>query len=300
MSRRPGRMPLYEAMQTGAARGMRRLDVGAPGPGAESESSPTGFSGVMRVPAGIMMIGAAIGVLLLIAVYVVGYSRAESELQEDRDDKLLAEARSLYDPDAPFPAGTDGTIPAFPGGGRELPGGGAAEPPADGSTPDDGRSRGSGDASETPAGTEGDRDGDGGRSADGSSDRSSERAAAVDLPAVDAGEPAPALFGNRSGWGPILSDPRRAGFYYWIVAETTRPGAVRLCEFLRARGLEAYAVPGKNAFLRVAVLPGHRKRNDPQNADLVRLEESLERIGRAWQRAGGTSDLGDKYRSLQN
>lgn len=299
MSRRPGRMPLYEAMQTGAARGMRRLSGDAPREAAAEPGS--GFSGVMRVPAGIVMIAAGGVLLLLIAVYVIGYTRAESRIQDDSDETLLAEARNLWDPDAPVPAGIGVGIDEVdqPGGGTATRRPGAGENGDGDPVAGDGGSAGaaSGRDARDPADALADR-GTGG----GAPPNPDGAGRAAEASENDDAEGAEALFGNRSDWGRIQSDPRRAGFYYWIVAETTRTGAVRLCEFLRSRGLEAYAVPGNNAFLRVAVLPGQRQRRDPRNPDpdADRLEEAIERAGRAWRQAGGTSDLGDKYQSLQN
>ncbi len=97
-------------------------------------------------------------------------------------------------------------------------------------------------------------------------------------------------------WGAIESDPRVSGMHYLVLAETRPAGAVRLAEFCRSQGLEAYAVSSNNArFRRIIVLPGFasRSRSVPEAAQLI---DEVQRIGRMWKSEDpGGSDLSDAY-----
>jgi hypothetical protein len=107
--------------------------------------------------------------------------------------------------------------------------------------------------------------------------------------------PAPAMAG-----GPIVvtqgSDPRQSGLHYFVIAETREAGAVRLAQFCRQEGLEAYVVRGNNPRLRrVILLPGFttRLRTDPQ---VARLIERIFQVGAQWKaNERGASDLRDAY-----
>jgi hypothetical protein len=50
----------------------------------------------------------------------------------------------------------------------------------------------------------------------------------------------------RANWGDIESDPRKKGFYYYVLATTKPDGARRLANFCRNNGLETYVVPCDN------------------------------------------------------
>lgn len=98
---------------------------------------------------------------------------------------------------------------------------------------------------------------------------------------------------------PIVQDPRASGRNYYVLATTQPDGAIRLAEFCRERGLEAYVVGGHNArFSQVIALPAleSASSNDP----LVRsLREQILRIGRQWERSEpGATDLSDAYIQL--
>lgn len=103
-----------------------------------------------------------------------------------------------------------------------------------------------------------------------------------------------------AGWGPVTpaegSDPRVVGLHYFIVAETHPDGALRLAQFCRSQGLEAYVVPAHNAARRrVIILPGFETRART-NADVERLEERIFEVGAQWKAAErGASDLRDAY-----
>jgi hypothetical protein len=100
-----------------------------------------------------------------------------------------------------------------------------------------------------------------------------------------------------AAWGPVESDPRRAGRLYLVLAETRREGALRLAEYCRTNGLEAYVVGGDNGpRRRVILLPGFATRSDPE---LRSLMERVDQVGRAWKAEHrGESDLSDKYPHL--
>jgi len=99
--------------------------------------------------------------------------------------------------------------------------------------------------------------------------------------------------------GPIESDPREIGLHYITVATPPRDGAIKLAEFCRTEGLEAYVVAGHNAqSRRVILLPGFRSnvRTDPEIRSVL---VELERVGRLWKSTHrGQSDLSDNYLSL--
>ena len=94
--------------------------------------------------------------------------------------------------------------------------------------------------------------------------------------------------------GPIESDPRRAGRWYMVIAETRRGGALRLAEFCRSEGLEAYAVPVQNSSrVRVILLPGLTTQDGPERA---KVDTRIRAIGRRWKsQSRGNSDLADAY-----
>jgi hypothetical protein len=99
-------------------------------------------------------------------------------------------------------------------------------------------------------------------------------------------------------WGPIASDPRQRGLAYYILAQTTEAGAMRLAEFCRDQGLEAYVVSGNNPRLRrVIALPGVPP--DRATSDQARqLRQTIHDIGRSWSQAGlGRWDYHEAYLS---
>lgn len=100
-------------------------------------------------------------------------------------------------------------------------------------------------------------------------------------------------------WGPLRSDPRQAGYNYYVLVQTTAEGADRVARYCRKNGLEAYVLPVKNTpHWRVIALPGF-KPADSLSAEVRRLREQIRRIGGQWKRAeGGVTDFGDAYPSL--
>lgn len=99
--------------------------------------------------------------------------------------------------------------------------------------------------------------------------------------------------------GPIESDPRVEGAYYYVLATTRRDGAVRLANFCRQRGLEAYVVGGNNGrFAQVIVLPALETSS---NSDPLvrRMREQILKIGRLWENSEpGATNLSDAYVQL--
>ncbi len=99
-------------------------------------------------------------------------------------------------------------------------------------------------------------------------------------------------------WGPVESDPRQSGRYYFTLMQTTEAGALQLAGFCREKGLETYAISGHNTrSYRVIALPGFIDRN---GAIAVSLRTQIEAIGRQWAqlKASGGSNLQDAYPSL--
>ncbi len=106
--------------------------------------------------------------------------------------------------------------------------------------------------------------------------------------------------GKISSWGPVISDPRVAGYNYFTLMQTTKDGAVQLTEFCREKGLEAYVVSGNNTRLyRVIAFPGSVDRND---AVSIETRSKILAIGQQWAitNAGRGSDLKDSYSTLFN
>lgn len=109
------------------------------------------------------------------------------------------------------------------------------------------------------------------------------------------------LSGSQAGsgarqWGPIDSDPRRAGLNYYRLAETRADGARRLAEFCREQGLETYVVSSNNPRLRrVIALPGFEP-GQGTSPEARAVEALIHRIGREWKATEpGASDLRDAY-----
>ncbi len=93
----------------------------------------------------------------------------------------------------------------------------------------------------------------------------------------------------------FIGDPRERGLYYFVLAETRPDGALRLAEYCRGEGLEAWVIPRDNGGLaRVIVLPGLEtaSRSHPAARE---LDDRIGRIGRQWKSVGGHSSLEDRY-----
>lgn len=111
----------------------------------------------------------------------------------------------------------------------------------------------------------------------------------------------PARSGNSTTWGAVEPkvDPRKKGLNYFVLAETTQQGAIRLADFCRTHGLETYVVPGKNDRLRrIVTLPGFASsaRSSPE---IKALEALIHNVGDKWKKTQrGDTDLRDAYPSL--
>ena len=103
-----------------------------------------------------------------------------------------------------------------------------------------------------------------------------------------------------STMGPITSDPRITGMWYFTLVTTTESGATKLATFCRARGLETYVINADNSRLyRVIALPGSTKRNDAKMAETL---STIHTIGRKWADTSGGrgNDLRDAYPGLKS
>jgi hypothetical protein len=83
-------------------------------------------------------------------------------------------------------------------------------------------------------------------------------------------------------WGPILSDPREPGKNYFVLIHTQRESAIRLAQFSRDHGVEAYAIRANNLTLyKVVALPGYER--GERAADFVQaLERRIVEVARKW------------------
>lgn len=113
-------------------------------------------------------------------------------------------------------------------------------------------------------------------------------------PMIDPLDPA-ALADQLSAPEGSAVEPRTAGKWYFVLAETRPDGARRLAAYCKAQGLDAAAVPGHNVRLeRVIALPGLDSASTT-TAGYRHLDDQIRTVGRRWNAAGGTTDLSDRY-----
>ena len=106
-----------------------------------------------------------------------------------------------------------------------------------------------------------------------------------------------AATGSSAALGPATAgDPRQAGLSYFVLCSTLEANALKVVDFCRSKGLDAYVVPDQNGRLReVTVLPGFEagERSSPA---IKELEERIRKVGVSWKASGsGNSDFGDRY-----
>jgi hypothetical protein len=97
--------------------------------------------------------------------------------------------------------------------------------------------------------------------------------------------------------GPAAAgDPRQAGLSYFVLCSTLEANALRVVDFCRSKGLDAYVVPDQNGRLReVTVLPGFEA-GERSSSAIKELEERIRKVGVSWKASGpGNSDFGDRY-----
>jgi hypothetical protein len=99
--------------------------------------------------------------------------------------------------------------------------------------------------------------------------------------------------------GPISSDPRIAGMWYFTLMTTTESGATKLAAFCEVEDLVTCVINSANTrYFEVIALPGSTEQYDATMADTL---SKIRAIGRKW--AGTTdgrgSDLRDAYRSMK-
>ncbi|MBT8485719.1 MAG: hypothetical protein HKO59_02355 [Phycisphaerales bacterium] len=94
----------------------------------------------------------------------------------------------------------------------------------------------------------------------------------------------------------LLRDPREAGLYYYVLAETREEGALRMARFCLANGLDACVLPRHNdRFHRVIALPGVPVR-DESDIEVRRLRQRVLAVGEAWRREHpGERDFSEAY-----
>ncbi|MHC4768640.1 MAG: hypothetical protein ACYTEI_08020, partial [Planctomycetota bacterium] len=78
------------------------------------------------------------------------------------------------------------------------------------------------------------------------------------------------------------SDPREPGKNYFVLIHTQRESAIRLSQFSREHGVEAYAIRANNLTLyKVVALPGYER--GERAADFVQaLERRIMEVARNW------------------
>lgn len=99
------------------------------------------------------------------------------------------------------------------------------------------------------------------------------------------------------GLGPASAgDPRQIGLQYFVLCSTLEPNAIKVVEFCRSKGLDAYVVPDQNGRLReVTVLPGFAS-GERSSPAIKELEERIRKVGVLFKASGpGNSDFGDRY-----
>ncbi len=94
---------------------------------------------------------------------------------------------------------------------------------------------------------------------------------------------------------PIETDPREAGLNYFYLVTTSHENAVRVAEFCRRYGVEAYVVRANN-LSRVLAVPGFRPEDDGLRQ---RVETDIRRVKEAWRQEVGRDEIGlspERYR----
>jgi hypothetical protein len=102
---------------------------------------------------------------------------------------------------------------------------------------------------------------------------------------------------SEAALGPAAAgDPRQAGLSYFVLCSTLEANALRVVDFCRSKGLDAYVVPDQNGRLReVTVLPGFEA-GERSSSAIKELEERIRKVGVSWKASGpGNSDFGDRY-----
>ncbi len=258
-------MPLYEAMRTGA----RRSPTAGPAPsGGDLEVR---FGGVVRLPAGVLLLGVAGVVIALVLAYAAGYARAGAEADRRIEQLMLEQRADLGDtrfaatgrPEAADPGGDPGGDPGAEPGSDTGGGAGRAARPS---------------AADSPAATP-------------------PRAPATAVVTAPGGwQRPPDRWWDDPFRDPITTTP---GPWYWVLMVTSREGAGRFIDFARSRGLETYAVPvntGRSSSYRVYVVPGLHT-NSPDHEWHEPMRAFIRRIGEEWasQPGSGGDSLDDAY-----
>lgn len=229
------------------------------GPGELSNLLGVGRS--IRLPVGYLFVAAAAAILLVVTSYAVGFSRgrhAQRAVNEEERQALLVSERE----NARIAEGIGRTSPEGTLGTSNTPG--------------TGRSPGTSPGGTSPGGS--------GSSSGSSGDRT---------PVVGGSQPPRS--GDNQAFRPIDTDPRQPDLNYFYLVTTTRENAVRVAEFCRLHGLEAYVVMVNN-LARVVAAPGYRPEDEGVRR---RLETDIRRIRELWRQQVGRDEIGmspERYR----
>lgn len=97
---------------------------------------------------------------------------------------------------------------------------------------------------------------------------------------------------NEPPVGPLISSERP---WHFVLAETNQPGADRLAEFCRLKGLEVMVIPRHNTGLaRVIAMPG-METSSRQVPEVKAQDQLIAVLGRQWKQNGGRTDFSDRY-----
>ena len=91
---------------------------------------------------------------------------------------------------------------------------------------------------------------------------------------------------------PLITSERP---WHFVLAETNQPGADRLAEFCRLKGLEVMVIPRHNTGLaRVIAMPG-METSSRQVPEVRAQDQLIAVLGRQWKQNGGRTDFSDRY-----
>lgn len=265
MSKQRGKPTLYEHLVR-----QSRSEGGLPPATPPSEPVPMPSTGggpdlggllrggrTVRLPVGYILVGATLAMLFIVIAYSIGYSngRERQRLVHQQELESLNENSRI----ANELTGTNG--------GTTPPNNRNASPPnRTGGTPTGGNQAGSG-----TSGTNQPRGGD--------------QSAGTGANRINPGQTA----------GPIESDPRETGLNYFYLVTTSHENAVRVAQFCRQHGVEAYVVRANN-LSRVVAVPGYRPEDD---ATRQRVEADIRRVKDLWRQEVGRDEIGispERYR----
>lgn len=266
MSKQRGKPTLYEHLVR-----QSRSEGGLPPATPPSEPVPMPSTGggpdlggllrggrTVRLPVGYLLVGATLAMLFIVIAYSVGYSngRERERLASQQQAESLNENSRIANELTNSGSGTDAASNRRP-----------TPPDRTGGTSTPGNTGGAGNTGTNQP-----------RIGDSSSGTNSGRP-------TDTGGSA----------RPIETDPRQEGLNYFYLVTTSHENAVRVAQFCRQHGVEAYVVRANN-LSRVVAVPGFRPEDD---ATRQRVEADIRRVKDLWRQQVGRDEIGmspERYR----